>query len=606
MIPVSSPTAAEGALEELGRELEKATGGDPLAPVTVATPSAYCAVYVRRVLAAGPGAGGRRGWANVSCTTVPALVDRLAGPSLAARGLVEAPAAVDLEVIRSRARTAGGWLEAFSSHPAAVVELRRALVALRRCPPPSLETIGRAPGRAKDLVELVVAVRGHLHDGGFADSGDVAAEALAAARLGPSVVETIGPLLTWRLGPMGPSEDEILHVLGSREVDGTASTLPASLTTVRACTDPDEEARSAARSVVAGAESGLPLWQQAVFHPPGPTYARILRQHLDGAGAAHHGPEPDRLARSLTGRALLALLDLADGDWPRHEVLDWLSSAPVTVRPGGPPVPATRWDLLSAEAGVVRGRQQWHERLGRAAVRGGPEAEESATLAAFIDELLVRAAPPRGSWQAFGTWALDLLDHYLLPGTGPDRWPDHEEADARHIRTVIASLSELDRVSGGADLPSFRRVLRTELGTAADTGECDAGDFGDGVLVAPYAAARGLQFHSVVVTGLADTLASGGDSSGLLGPGLSAPGPVGDGPADIPPPSGIGASRALVGRGGRLPGKDRYPAARRRPERTFPRPVALAPPPDRRRHPEPSGRLLRRRPGPRPARSLGP
>ena len=77
--------------------MEKAKGGDPLAAVTVATPSAYSAVFVRRALGSGPGAGGRRGWANVRCTTVPALLELLGGPPLAVRGRQKTPPVVDLE-----------------------------------------------------------------------------------------------------------------------------------------------------------------------------------------------------------------------------------------------------------------------------------------------------------------------------------------------------------------------------------------------------------------------------------------------------------------------------------------------------------------------------
>jgi ATP-dependent helicase/nuclease subunit B len=519
--PVSSPTAVDGALEELSRELEKAKGGDPLAPVTVATPSEYSAVFVRRALGAGPGAGGRRGWANIRCTTVPSLLGLLGEPPLAARGLQPATPAVDLEVIRARAQATGGWLERFASHPAAVIELRRALTALRRCPPETLGAIGQ--GQGADLVQLLAAVRHDLHEGGFADAGDTATEALAMARRRPASVETIGPLVTWRLGPLPPVEIDFLRLLGARDVEEAYAPGQTALTELRACADPDEEARSAVRSVVASAETGIALWRQGLFHPPGLTYGRLLRQHLAGAGVAGHGPEPGRLARSMTGRALLGLLDLAGSDWPRHQVLGWLSSAPVSVRPGGPPVPATRWDLISADAGVVRGPRQWHERLGGVAARGGPDADEAAALATVVDVLYVRATPPRGSWPSFGTWALDLLDHYLLPGTGPSRWPEREEADARQVRTVIASLGELSRVSGGTDLSSFRIALRTELErTATDGSDGGEGGFGDGVFVAPYAAARGLRFESVVVTGLADALASGGDDVGLLGHDLSA------------------------------------------------------------------------------------
>jgi len=197
----------------------------------------------------------------------------------------------------------------------------------------------------------------------------------------------------------------------------------------------------------------------------------------------------------MTGRALLVLLDLAGGEWPRDQVLGWLSSAPVTVGPEGRPVPASLWDVVSATAGVVRGPGQWHERLGHLAGRGGPEASEAMVLAAFMDELFDRAAPPGASWEAVATWAVGLLDHYLLPDTDPDRWPTAERAAARQVRHVVSALGDLDRVSGGTDLTTFRRAVLTQLErTALDAHELADGGFGDGVFLAPYAAARGLHF----------------------------------------------------------------------------------------------------------------
>jgi RecB family exonuclease len=333
-------------------------------------------------------------------------------------------------------------------------------------------------------------------------------------------VTSLGSLVTWQLGALPPTENEILRLLGARSTGESSGPRPdATLTEVRSCADPDEEARSAVRSIIAAAESGIPLWQQAIFHPPGRTYARILDQHLTAAGVASNGPERRRLHRSMTGRSLLSLLELAGGDWQRDQVVGWLCAAPVTVGPGGRPVPASRWDVVSAAAGVVRGPTQWHERLGRLAATGGPDADEAAALGAFVDDLIDRATPPRDSWDALGAWALGLLDHYLRPPGGHDRWPEAEQPAAEQVRDVVSMLRDLDRVSGDADLTSFRRAVRMQLEkTALDPQELADGGFGDGVFLAPYSRARGLRFDTVVVAGLADALVPGrGDDDGLLG-----------------------------------------------------------------------------------------
>ena len=158
------------------------------------------------------------------------------------------------------------------------------------------------------------------------------------------------------------------------------------------------------------------------------------------------------------------------------------------------------------------GTEQWHERLGRFVARGaGPDAEEAAELATFVDELFARATPPRGSWASLVTWAIGLLDHYLRPDGDRGRWPDHEVAAARQVRAALAALADLDLVSGGADLGSFRGAARAQLeGTVLDLDQLPDGGLGDGVFLGPFSAARGLEFHAVTVAGLADALVDDG------------------------------------------------------------------------------------------------
>ena len=521
MRSMSSPTLAatpDTALEGLRRQLVAAKGGDPLAPVTVVAPSGYSAVYVRRTLGTWGGAAGGRGWANVTCTTLPALLSVLSGPGLATRGLRAAPAAADLEVVRAQAGGSSGWLGEFAAHPAAVVELRHALAELRRCPAATLDTLRRRGGRGGALVELREAVRRRLHDAGLADPGDVTDEALDRVRRGPAP-RGLGTVVAFEPGPLGPAERGILRGLGAAVADPSDSPPAPTFTHVRRCADPDEEVRDALRSILAAADAGVALWDQAVFHPPGPTYARILRQGLAEAGVAANGPERGRLHRFLAGRALLALLELAaGGEWRRHEVIAWLSSAPIATAPGGPVVPAGTWDAVSAGAGVVRGVEEWAGRLDRVAGRGGEEAAPAAALAAFMEELVARAAPPGDSWRELAAWAAGLLDRYLCPATGRAPWPQEEEAAARQVRQVVCALGDLDAVAPGPGPLSFRRALRAELErTALDAMELPDGGFGDGVFVGPYSSARGLRFHRVVVSGLADALVPGrGGGDGLL------------------------------------------------------------------------------------------
>ena len=193
-------------MADLAAAVASAKGSDPLAPVTVVAPSAYAALFARRALGAAPGAQGRRGIANVNCTTVDKLARQLGVPVLAARGLRLAPGPVDLEAIRTRALAARGWLADLVGHPRGLVALRDAVAELRRCPAPTLVALGRRRGRIGDLARLLDEVRAHLHERGFADTVDLAeAAAEAAAGTGPSV-GALGPVVCLDPGPMAPSE----------------------------------------------------------------------------------------------------------------------------------------------------------------------------------------------------------------------------------------------------------------------------------------------------------------------------------------------------------------------------------------------------------------
>jgi RecB family exonuclease len=498
-------------MADLAAAVAGAQGSDPLAPVTVIAPSAYAALFARRALGALPGAQGRRGIANVSCTTADKVARQLGVPVLAARGLRVAPGPVDLEAIRMNALDCRGWLTNLVGHPRGLVALRDALGELRRCPAPTLAALGRRRGRIGDLARLLDEVRAHLHGRSFADTVDLAEAAAEAADGTGAALGTLGTVVCLDPGPMAPSERRILDLVvgpgGPTRVVPGPGALP--LTEVRDCADPDEEVRAAVRAVVASVEAGVPSWAQAILHPPGSPYSRALRQELAAAGVAANGPETRRLDRSVAGASLLGLLDLARSDWARDDVVGWISTAPVVAGRDRRRVPASRWDELSASAGVVRGAGQWAERLGNLAVREPAWADEAETLADFVDHLVAGAAAPGGSWSKHAAWAVGLIDRYLV--ADPESWPADEVAATEQVRGTVLALAELDSISEAPDRAAFVRAVRAALEeTRLDGSDLPDGSFGDGVFVAPFGRARGLRFDGVILVGLADAVVPGG------------------------------------------------------------------------------------------------
>src|SRR5690606_36100669 len=139
------------------------------------------------------------------------------------------------------------------------------------------------------------------------------------------------------------------------------------------------------------------------------------------------------LAESAAGRTVLGLLKLASGELDRSEVMEWLAACPIK-----PPevmrhlFSPSQWDALSRAAGVVRGADQWRDRLERyareqerraddpevrerrseaAIERMRAEAAQARALRAFVERLAENIHPPAdgSSWQVFADWSLDLL-----------------------------------------------------------------------------------------------------------------------------------------------------------------------------------------------------
>ncbi len=501
--------ASEGLTGALGAAVSRAKGDDPLAPVTVVAPSAYAAVAARRALGHWAGPDGRHGVANVTCTTVDKLLRQLGVPVLGARHQRLAPGPVDLEAIRTGALATGGWLAELVGHQRGLVALADAMAELRRCPAPTLVALARRRGRIGDVCRQLAAVRAHLHRRGFADAVDLAEVAALTATTSGGALEASGPVLLLEPGPIAPSERRVLELVMAR-----TGTIPVEspvteriLTEVRACADPDEEVRAAVRAVLAAVDAGVPLWSQAIFHP-GPGYARTLTQELAAAGVAVNGPHTRRLDRSVAGAALLGLLELERTDWAREAVMSWLSSAPIVTGPDRRRVPTSRWDAVSAEAGVVRGATQWSQRLEHLAHRREELGHEARSLAAFVEVLVTKSVPPVGSWAGCATWAVELLDDYL--DADPGSWPVEELAATEQVRGAVLCLGQLDAVSDRADHAAFVRAVRAVLEeTGLDTSELPGGGFGDGVFVAPFGRARGLRFERVVLVGLADAVVPG-------------------------------------------------------------------------------------------------
>ena len=373
----------------------------------------------------------------------------------------------------------------------------------------------------------------------------------SAARAGPGPVllylpQRLGPAALDLLGALARTTEGLVviaGVCGAPEADAPVSSVVRRLAgpeawqppvvptpaphRILAVPDADEEVRTALRGVVEGLRQGIALERMAVLYGRGDPYSRLLHDQLLAADLPFSGPSVRPLAESAMGRFLLGLLGLPARRFSRHDVMAWLSSAPVrasldTGEEGAwRPVPVAAWERISRRAGVLHDSEEWARRLDaycanrRAEIgRLGEDSDWrqaqiqrdialAESLRRFMERILerVEAAAEMRSWRGLARWAersvRDLVGGEAWRG---DNWPAHECTAAGQIESALERLGGLDRVDPEPDLPRFRRALEAEL---SDT-RVRQGRAGHGLLVGPVDAALGADLDRVWVLGLAE------------------------------------------------------------------------------------------------------
>jgi ATP-dependent helicase/nuclease subunit B len=531
------------AREALRETVRAAKGSDPLAPVTVAAPSTYSGLALRRALAQ------PSGLVNVRFLVLARLAELVGSPTLADERRRPLTGALRSEAVRAVLADAAPPLAAVSGHPATERALDASFLELRRAGDGAVEMLDRAGDPAASVAHLYREFRSRTT--GFYDDEDLAFAAAAALAGNPPALREIGQVVLYLPTHLSPGETDLVRALGAagrlrallgltgdpaadRLVEELAARLaepgaperaptsgPPAGTAVVSAPDPEDELRAAVRDVMARAAAGTPLHRVAILFRVDDPYARLAQELLDAAGVPWTGPSTRRLADTTVGRVLLGVLRLAEHDFARDAVVDWIASGPVRDPADGRAVPVSRWDTLSRQAGVVSRLSQWNDRLARLArritaeleavgddelsdgVRRHLEAdlEHVQQLARFVADLGARVAPPSpGTWPRLTAWARELLDLYLGREGRRAAWPDEEVEAARGVTDALDGLAALAEVRAEASLPTFVRALESELVVPAGR----VGRFGAGVFVGHVRHAYAGDFDVVHVVGMAE------------------------------------------------------------------------------------------------------
>ena len=539
---------ARAALRARVRALQ---ADDPVRPVTVAVPSNYAGLALRRALAR-PGNGDRGGLLNVRFLVLARVIELLGAPLLAADGQRPLTSVLRGELIRTTLQRSPGVFEAVADHPATEQRLEETFRELAELTEQERATLmSRSGEQVSDVVRLYEAVQAEIA-GRYYDDTALALAATEAARSQHPALRDVGALivhgprpLTWAehgfIEALAEVEDVtvLLTAAGDRLADGPTAEQwgehlddawptvePPIGTQIVSAPDADEEVRQALRMVIEQLEAGTPLHRIALLSRHASPYAALAAGQLEAAGIPWNGVNPRTLAQMVPGRTLLALLDLPVSGFARSAISAWLSAAPVLHREHGQTVPAHRWDAIARSAGIVRGRDEWATRLDRHVgqlrreLAGLEESddpadwrrprlerdiEETDSLRAFMDELFhLLDRDAGGDWASYSTWAQQLLERYL--GTEASlaaRLPEDAEGDSeidayRSISAALESLTGLAEVRPTVDLATFRRVLQRELDRTARR----IGRFGEGIFVGRLSDAAGTDFDHVFVLGM--------------------------------------------------------------------------------------------------------
>ena len=557
------------ARQRLQRLVQEAKAVNPLAPVTVAPPNPYAGISLRRILA------GESGLLNVRFMVTARLAEYLGAPAMADRGKRPLSPPVEAATVRAAAgEIAGqGVMGDVSHHPSLHRSLNSTFHDLARLDDADLEFLAGLSPLQAETVRLFRRFRertsGYYHREEMAAA---AAESVATGAAG-AALRDIGAVIFYLPADLSPAEialasaladrgqsSLVLGLTGETEVDEAALALAQSFSSsphsqigthsggkeglngdgsigepVRAdepgseflpdgivsAPDVREEVRRAVRDMLREARDGTPFHRMAALYRQADPYAHQLRLELSLAGLPVAGPDPTTLKDSAAGRLLLGLLGVIEDDFGRSQLMQWLAESPVRDGPGGFVASAElmHWEALSRQAGVVRGLDQWRERVGRsveqaeerarlsalqeeaspARVRAMEEqARRAARLVDFVEGLAGHLPPEDGSsWRQFGEWAKGALDYYAA---SPVDWPEPQQSALDRVKEVLGQLSELDDVEPGTGLAEFRQALEQAL----DAPSGRTGATGSGVFVASLGAAIGMEFDAVWILGMAE------------------------------------------------------------------------------------------------------
>jgi ATP-dependent helicase/nuclease subunit B len=271
------------------------------------------------------------------------------------------------------------------------------------------------------------------------------------------------------------------------------------------------EVREVLRKITNLISKGFQLSDMTVVIRNKEDYLHLFQEAFENNNISYYSPSFLTLSKTREGLSLLQYISLIGSDYSRSTVMDFLDFADLDFKKlfNEESVPAVAdWDLISKEAGIVSGREEWINRLQSYAKRlkeyemvdesgetvhvKREKIREAERFLLFMQRFFrdVESVPLEGrwselsekAWASFRTWIRDT-----------DRMGMVEQA--------LKELISLEQISERTHIGQFLEFLKEGFHRST----LRKGKFqGGGITLASLAASRGINFKIVIASGFVE------------------------------------------------------------------------------------------------------
>jgi ATP-dependent helicase/nuclease subunit B len=303
----------------------------------------------------------------------------------------------------------------------------------------------------------------------------------------------------------------VQHLCDHLFSEGPAVEAPENGMTIISAPGELREAREAIREIVARSrQEDMPLHEVGILLRNSEPYADIFREGLGSLGFKPYMPGGAPISSTRSGRSLLLMLDILRHDFARQTVMEFITFARLrNANPTGPQRASapSLWDVISMEAGIVGGADEWLTRLERycreldeAHAESEPPAgrpprariEAARSLREFMEKVIgcLTAVQDGRTWTEKTSKLIEAFS---------DLVEDDEHTGA--IKRALEQIEDLDELGTAVSGEEFYRFAAEALNVA--TGP--AGRFQrNGPAVLDLMASRGISFRMVVIPGMVE------------------------------------------------------------------------------------------------------